>query len=63
MTARERAIEIVWKMQARAYTRAMFRLLLDDAGEVGDTLRKLVDGIAEGIEEDRKAQQKASAPS
>ena len=63
MTARERAIDIVWRFHGRAYTKPMFRLVLEDTGEAGETIRKLVNAVQEGIEEDRRAMQKAQAPS
>lgn len=63
MSARERAIDIVWRFHGRAYTKPLFRLVLEDTGEAGETIRKLVNAVQEGIEEDRRAMQKAQAPS
>lgn len=63
MTARERAIDIMWKAVGKGFTKAVFRHMVDDDGAAGQELRKLVDAIEAGIEEDRRVMQKAQAPS
>jgi hypothetical protein len=63
MTPRERAVEIAWRAVGRAFSRGLFEQLLGDDGDAGRNARELVAAIERGIEDDRMACAKATAPS
>lgn len=63
MKARDRAIRIVCAVMGGGYTLACFEAMLRDQSEPGALLRKMVDAVEQGIEEDRRQCEKARAPS
>lgn len=63
MTANERATQIAHKCFGGDWSRETFSVMVKDQGDTGKNLRKWIGVIEAEIEADRKAIQKAAAPS
>lgn len=63
MSPRDRAIKIVHSYAGGGYSLGCFQAMLTDQSEPAAILRRMVSAIENGIMEDRKAIEKAQAPS
>lgn len=62
-TARERAIDIAYEFIGKGFSREMFRLMIEDHGDNGESARRVIGAIERGIERDRADVEKTRQPS
>lgn len=62
-TARERAIDVVHGVMGNGFSRETFLVMAGDRGETGTLLRKWIDAVEAGVEQDRREIAAAGKPS
>lgn len=62
-SARDRAIDVVHAMMGGGFGRDTFLVMMADRGDTGTVIRKWVDAVEAGVEQDRREVAAAGKPS